>query len=114
MVEVGLTCRKQQATLIAPLRFDACLSTPPPARLPRQEGRPRGIGIRLPQFDQVLDASTTPWQKACVTWYGQGEQHLEYSSGTALCYLGGHAPLPVRWVLTRDPQGEREARAYLT
>ena len=111
MVEGGLTCRKQQATLIAPLRFDACLYTPPPARHPRQEGRPRGIGTRLPQLDQVRDASTTLWQKACVTWYGRGKQQFEYSSGTALWYRGGHTPLPVRWVLTRDPQGEREARA---
>ena len=65
-------------------------------------------------MDRVLDASTTPWQKACVTWYGQGKQQLEYCSGTALWYRGGHAPLPVRWVLTRDPQDEREARAYFS
>ncbi|MBA2681738.1 MAG: transposase [Ktedonobacteraceae bacterium] len=114
VVELGLVCRKQQATLIAPLRFDACLYTPPPTRHSRQEGRPRGIGTRLPQMDQVLDDATIPWQKACVTWYGQGKQHLEYCSGTALWYRGGHVPLPVRWVLTRDPQGEREARAYFS
>jgi len=114
VVEVGVTCRKQQATLIAPLRFDACLYTPPPARHPRQEGRPRGVGTRLPQMDQVLVDAKTTWQKACVTWYGQGKQQLEYSSGTALWYRGGHTPLPVRWVLTRDPQGEREARAYFS
>jgi len=114
VVEVGLTCRKQQATLIAPLRFDACLYTPPPARLPGQEGRPRGVGTRLPQMDQVQVDSKIIWQKACVTWYGQGKQQLEYSSGTALWYREGHVPLPVRWVLTRDPQGEREARAYFS
>ena len=63
-------------------------------------------------MDQVLDDTTIPWQKACVTWYGQGKQQLDYWSGAALWYRGGHTPLPVRWVLTRDPQGEREARAY--
>jgi len=114
VVELGLACRKQQATLIAPLRFDACLYTPPPARHPRQEGRPRGIGTLLPQMDHVLDDATTPWQNACVSWYGQGKQQIDYCSGTALWYRGGHVPLPVRWVLTRDPQGEREARAYFS
>ncbi len=113
-MEVGLTCRTQQAALIAPLRFDACLYTPPPTRLPGQEGRPRGIGTRLPQMDQVLVDPETTWQNACVTWYGQGKQPLEYSSGTALWYRGGHVPLPVRWVLTRDSQGKREARAYFS
>jgi len=65
-------------------------------------------------MDQVLVDPETTWQKACVTWYGQGKQHLEYCSGTALWYRGGHVPLPVRWVLTRDPQGKREARAYFS
>jgi len=73
VVELGLACRKQQATLIAPLRFDACLYTLPPARHSRQEGQPRGIGTRLPQMDQVLDDATIPWQKACVTWYGKAQ-----------------------------------------
>ncbi len=61
VVELGTVCRKQQITLIAPLRFDACLYTPPPARQPRQMGRPRLVGQRLPQLDQVLnDPRTKP------------------------------------------------------
>jgi hypothetical protein len=113
-VELGTVCRKQQITLIAPLRFDACLYTPPPARQPHQMGRSRLIGQRLPQLDQVLNDPHTVWQKASVKWYGQGKRQIEWCSGVALWYRGGQTPLPVRWVLSRDPKGERDARAYFS
>lgn len=114
VVELGTACRNQQVTLIAPLRFDACLYTPPPARQPHQMGRPRVVGERLPQLDQVLASPHTIWQKAWVKWYGQGKRQIEWCSGTALWYRGGHTPLPIRWVLTRDPKAERDARAYFS
>lgn len=114
VVELGTVCRKQRVKLTAPLRFDACLYTPPPARQPRQMGRPRLIGERLPQLDHVLDDPQTFWQRAGVAWYGQGKQQIEWCSGTALWYRGGQAPLPIRWVLTRDPEGKHEPRAYFS
>ncbi|GHO79669.1 hypothetical protein KSD_74400 [Ktedonobacter sp. SOSP1-85] len=114
VVELGTTCQSQQVTLIAPLRFDACLYTPPPTRQAGQMGRPRLIGQRLPQLDQVLADQQTTWQKACVKWYGQGERKIEWCSGTALWYRGGQRPLPLRWVLTRDPKRKHEPRAYFS
>ncbi|WP_083815025.1 transposase [Ktedonobacter racemifer] len=114
VVELGTACRNQRVQLIAPLRFDACLYTPPPARQPRQMGRPRLVGQRLPQLDHVLDDPQTFWQKAWVAWYGQGKQQIEWCSGTALWYRGGQTPLPIRWVLTCDPKGKHEPRAYFS
>jgi hypothetical protein len=114
VVELGTICRSQQITLIAPLRFDACLYTPPPARQSRQMGRPRLVGQRLPQLDHVLVDPHTAWHKAWVKWYGQGKQQIAWCSGTALWYRGGQVPLPIRWVLTRDLKGERDARAYFS
>jgi hypothetical protein len=74
-------------------------------------GRPRLIGQRLPQLDHVLDDSQTNWHASWVAWNGQGQQQIDWCSGTALWYRGGQTPLPIRWVLTRDPKGERDARA---
>ena len=37
---------------------------------------------------------------------------MEVASGTAVWYKGGLPVLPVRWVLTRDPQEKREPKAY--
>lgn len=42
------------------------------------------------------------------------KQQIEWSSGTALWYRGGQTPLPIRWVLTRDPEGKHEPRAYFS
>ena len=38
---------------------------------------------------------------------------LEITSGTALWYTPGEKPLPIRWVLVRDPLGKLEAAAFL-
>jgi hypothetical protein len=47
-------------------------------------------------------------------WYGQGKQQIEWWSATELWYRGRQTPLPIRWVLTRDLKGERDAQAYFS
>jgi len=70
-------------------------------------GRPRVGGLRLPALEQVLQDPETVWQKLTLDCYGQGERTLEMCTGTALWYRSGYDPLPIRWVLTRDPSGKR-------
>ena len=36
------------------------------------------------------------------------------TTGTALWYSTGTDPLPIRWVLTRDPEGKRAPKAYFS
>lgn len=43
-----------------------------------------------------------------VDWYGKGERTVEVASATALCYHTGLPPVPLRWVLLRDPQEEEK------
>jgi hypothetical protein len=38
---------------------------------------------------------------------------LEYVSGTSVWYSSGQPPAPIRWVLVRDPSGERAPLAFL-
>ena len=54
VIELGLRCQAQQVALITPLRLDANLFAPPPARQPGQKGRPRVVGKRLPKLNDVL------------------------------------------------------------
>ncbi len=112
--ELGLTCAKWHVTLIAPLRPDACLYAPLPPNPPRREGRPRVVGERLPRRDHILTDPNTQWQRATVTWYGQGSRQIEWCSGTGWWnrFRAGRSPLPLRWVISRDPTGERETRFY--
>ena len=111
---LGLTCAKYRVTLIAPLRQDACLCAPAPQRQPGQNGRPRIKGKRLPKLSQVLADPQTVWQRSTVPWYDGSTQVVEWCSGAALWYRAGQPPLPIRWVITRDPAGERPVRTYFS
>jgi hypothetical protein len=95
-------------------RLDAALYDPAPPREPRQNGRPRLKGKRLPTLAQVLAHTATCWQTVTVrAWYGEGERVVELVSATAVWYHSGMPPLPIRWVLVRDPQAQFEPQALL-
>ena len=49
-----------------------------------------------------------------VDWYGQGKRALEICTATALWYRFGSDPLPIRWVLTREPEGKRPPKALFS
>ena len=97
VIELGLACRRHAVRLIAPLRLDARLFTPAPERAPGTVGRPRVAGDRLPNLDVVLADPKTEWSRVTAVWYHNGFE-----------------PLPIRWVLTRDPAGHLEPRAYFS
>jgi hypothetical protein len=48
------------------------------------------------------------WQKVRVSWYGGKEKDLLIFTGTHLWYAYGIPPLPIRWVLIKDPNHETE------
>jgi hypothetical protein len=114
VIELGLACRRRDVRLIAPLRLDARLFTPAPERVPGTVGRPRVAGDRLPNLDVVLADPKTTWSEVAVRWYDGADRHLEVVSGTAVWYHNGFEPLPIRWVLVRDPAGRLEPRAYFS
>jgi hypothetical protein len=101
-------------TVITRLRLDAALYEPPPPRPPGQVGRPRLKGQRLPTLAAVAADPTTPWTPVTVAqWYGAGERTVEVVSATAVWYHAGLPPVPLRWVLIRDPQGQFATQALL-
>ncbi len=104
---------RSRVTLITTGRLDAVLHEPPAERSRHTIGRPRVVGKRLASLEQVLQDPATHWQKLTLTWYGEGEQTLQICTGTALWYRYGYDPLPIRWVLTRDPKGKRPAIRHL-
>jgi DDE superfamily endonuclease len=96
------------------LRLDAALYEPAPPRKPRQTGRPRLKGKRLPTLAPVLANPATCWQTGTVRGgYGEVERVVEFVSATAVWYHSGRPALPIRWVLGRDPQGKFEPQALL-
>ena len=102
-------------TLIVRFRLTSALYAPAPERLPGQRGRRRVKGERLPTLEQVAADPTTNWQALVIPdWYGEGRRLVEIVSDTAVWYRTGQAPLPIRWVLIRDPQGQFKTQALLS
>jgi hypothetical protein len=110
-------CRRflpKPVTFVTRLRLDAALYEPAPPRKPNQIGRPRLKGKRLPTLAAAADAPGTIWTPVAVAnWYGKGERTVEVASATALWYHTGLPPVPLRWVLVRDPQEEFTPQALL-
>src|SRR5262249_33492775 len=113
VLELGLHANAQQVTLITTGQLDAVLHEPPPERTRHTIGRLRVVGKRLPALEQVLQDSETLWQKLTLDWYGEGERTVEICTGTALWCRSGSDPLPIRWVLTRDPKGKHPPKGHL-
>src|SRR5918993_1174215 len=109
-------CRKlsDPITFISRLRLDAALYEPVPPRRPRQIGKPRIKGERLPNLSVVAEDPRTAWKPTKIAnWYGSGERRVEIASQTAVWYSTGLFAVPLRWVLVRDPQGEFKTQALL-
>jgi len=102
------TCRATGIRLVSRLVLNAQLYEPPPVRPASTPGVKPKKGKRQPKLvDRLVDATATAtvWQAQVVAWYGQQRRSLELATGTALWHTDGFDPLPIRWVLIRDPQG---------
>ena len=115
VLELLAACRSlpTPVTLVTRLRLDAALYDPAPPRSPGATGRPRVKGERQPTLEQRLRAPATIWETVSVRWYGGHSREVEVSTATAVWYHSGKEPVPIRWVLIRDPQGEFEDQALL-
>lgn len=98
-------------TVIARLRLDAALYEPAPPYAGR--GRPRKKGQRLPTLTAVLTDPATVWMRQSVAWYDGAQREVDIASGTAVWFHSGKTPVPMRWVLIRDPLGEYDPVALL-
>ena len=115
-LEFLAACRswRDPVTVVTRLRLDAALYDPAPPRRPRQMGRPRLKGPRQPTLAAVAANPHTTWTALTVAqWYGTGPRTVELTSATAVWYHTGLPPVPLRWVLIRDPKGRFATQALL-
>jgi hypothetical protein len=100
--------------MITRFRLDAGLYEPAPARKPHQQGRTRVKGNRLPTLEVIAGERTTRWKRITIPdWYGEGAREIEIVSNTAVWYHSGQPPVPIRWVLIRDPKGKFQTQALV-
>ena len=104
---------KNPICMITRFRMDAALYEPAKAA-PGKIGRPRKKGKRLPTLEQVAADKLTRWKRLKVQdWYGEKQRLIEITSQTAVWFHTGQPPLPIRWVIVRDPKKIFQTQALL-
>jgi hypothetical protein len=101
-------------TMVTRLRLDAALYEPAPPRTPGTIGAPCKKGKRLPTLAAMAADPETKWRRITVPcWYGRGSRPVEIVSQTCVWYHAGKPPVPIRWVMLRDPWGQFDTQALL-
>jgi hypothetical protein len=108
-----LAAVRPHVCVVTRLRLDANLFGFPPQKR-KGRGRPPSKGKPLKKLSAVFKDRKVCWQRLRVgLWYGQTNRIVEITSGVALWYRGGVPPVPIRWLLVRDPTGEFQPQAFL-
>ena len=109
-----LAAVRSHVCVITRLRLDAALYDFVPDRPKGQPGRNRKKGARLKNLQELLDDPKTKWVKIVIPqWYNHGSVEMLVATGTAIWYHSGMTPLPIRWVLIKDPAGIIKPSALL-
>jgi hypothetical protein len=111
-VKLALCCAGQDVQLVTRLRLDASLYHPPAPQPAGKRGRKPHKGARQRSLTEWAARRDTPWAAVEVAWYGGVQKKLLTFSRTALWYTPGERPVEIRFVLTRDPEGELRDEAF--
>jgi DDE superfamily endonuclease len=99
--------------VVTRLRLDAKLFDFPPQKR-KGRGRRPVRGKPHKKLSAILKDRSISWTRYRVSlWYGRTNRIVEIATGTALWYRGGVPPVPIRWLLVRDPTGELDPQAFL-
>jgi hypothetical protein len=111
-VRLGLRCLQYATpvTFVSRLHLNIRLFDPP---VPSHRKRIPRVGQRQPTLQARLHAPDTCWQRQSICWYGGKQRTVEWTSATAWWHTPSQpTPLPIRWVLVRDPLGKFKAAAF--
>lgn len=104
--ELAWRCLKLRISLITRLKMNACLYDFPPLEAPGKRGRKKTRGAKLFSFKEMIGMPDLGWKEIIVEGYGQKRKRLKYISNVTLWGADGFHPVPIKWVLVVDPEGE--------
>lgn len=108
----GWLCVQHQVVLISRLRLDAQLyDFPILPRRPRRGPKARK-GIRLPAWQGRVAEVQQFGEALELDWYGGETRRVRLLSEVALWYRRGQPPLPLRWVVVVNAEGDPEPAAF--
>lgn len=113
-VSLALCCAgfSVPVALVARLRLDASLyDFPPPEQLGKRGPKPKK-GKKQPSLLERSQDPSTVWTPIRVVWYDGIQRTLEIFSGISLWYTPGQDPVPIKWVVVRDPEGKLRTEAF--
>ena len=102
----------QATTLVSRFRMDAATYGPPRPRT--GPGRPPVKGDKLPNPRQVAGDPNTHWDRAVIAWYGGTQKLVWLCSEQGLWYKASTGVKWVRWVVVRDPEGQRRDEVFFS
>jgi len=113
-IKLGQRCLgyANPVTYVSRLRLDACLHDWPGPQPKGKRGPKPKKGDRQRALKARLTDPATVWQTITIDWYQGKQRTLEIATGLALWYTPGQDPLPLRWVLVRDPAGKLLPAAF--
>lgn len=85
-----------------------------PMQNKKGRGRKPGKGKRLATPEAVANKRGAKFTRTKVKWYGATVREVLLISRTGLWYKCGYKPTMIRWVLVRDPKGEKEDEVFFT
>ena len=104
--ELAWRCLKLKICLITRLKINARLYDFPPEDKPGKRGRKKAKGAKLFSFKEMVGMPDLGWKDIIVEGYEKKKKRLKYISNVSLWGGDGFPPLPIRWVLVLDPEGE--------
>ncbi len=108
-----LAAAGKHVCVVTRLRLDANLFEAPPSKRKRR-GRPPIKGRPHKKLSALLKDRKVQWRGCRISlWYGRTNRRVQFATGTAMWYHSGLPPVPIRWLLVRDPSGELAPQAFL-
>ncbi len=99
-------CLKLKICLITRLKMNARLYDFSPLDDASKRGRKKTKGAKLCSFREMIEMPDLDWQEVMIEGYGKKKKKLKYVSNTSLWGVDGFHPVPIRWVLVINPEGE--------
>jgi hypothetical protein len=99
-------CLKLKICLVTRLKMNARLYDIPPEIGSKRRGRQRTKGLKLYSFKEMILMADLGWKEVIVEGYGGKPKRMKYISNVSLWGGDSFRPVPIRWVLVVDPEGE--------
>ena len=101
-------------SLVSRLRLDARLYDDPPPEQPGKPGPKPKKGDKQPSLKERIEDQSTKWISITIDWYDGIKYDIEIFSGISLWYTSGFNPVPIKWVVVRDPAGKLRTEAFFS